>query len=210
MRLFVLMFLVACGGDSGSEETLAPGANQASPDHVPVAGEGEISARLSGRVEVPDFTGGMIQMDAVAEVNGQSHVVANERYEEPGDFRLVVRGEHTSVDIFVYLIAGDSGPGAGDTRFEYPGNPVALGEGGDDVFELKDMVITVLPVEDKEGGAVGGPMDEVKGGLPGETGPIPPPNGIAGGDAGEMPPGVVEAEGTPDVNAAPDSPTTDE
>jgi len=210
MRLFILMFLVACSGDSSSEETLAPGANQASPDHVPVAGEGEISARLSGRMEVPDFTGGMIQMDAVAEVNGQSHVVANERYEEPGEFRLVVRGEHTSVDIFVYLIAGDSGPGAGDIRFEYPGNPVALGEGGDEVFEIKDMVITVIPGDDKEGGAVGAPIGEVKGGVPGETGPIPPPNGVAGAVAGEVAPDGAEAQGAPDVSAAPALPPTDE
>jgi hypothetical protein len=205
MRLFISIFLISCGGGSGAEKDPAPGADQASPDHVPVAGEGEVSARLSGRVEVPAFAGGKIQMDAVAEVSGQSHVVANERYEEPGEFRLVVRGEHKSVDIFVYLIAGDSGPGAGDTRFEYPGNPVELGGDGDTVFEIKDMVITVVPVESTEGAVGGGLPLGAKGGVPGDgapidAGPASPPTGLAS-DAGT---------GSPPVEAPPALSTTDE
>jgi hypothetical protein len=209
MRLFISIFLISCGGGSGAEEAGAPGApgaNKDSPDHVPIAGEGEVTARLSGRVEVPDFAGGMIQMDAVAEVGGQSHVVANERYEEPSEFRLVVRGEHKSVDIFVYLIAGDSGPGAGDTRFEYPGNPVELSEDGDTVFEIKDMVITVIPVESKDGAVGGGlPLDGSKDGVPGDgpprdAGPASPPTGPAP-DAGA---------GSPPVEAPPALSTTDE
>jgi len=158
MRLLMCIFLISCGGDDTPESGAAPGADQASPDHVPVAGEGEVSARLSGKVEVPDFSGGKIQMDAVAEVNGQSHVVANERYDEPGDFRLVVRGDHKSVDIVVYLISGDSGPGAGDVRFEYPGNPVLLVSDEEGVFELSDMVITVIPEEDNGAPGNGEPL----------------------------------------------------
>ena len=158
MRLLMCAFLISCGGDAEPEVGPAPGADQASPDHVPVAGEGEVSARLSGKVEVPDFSGGMIQMDAVAEVDGQSHVVANERYDEPGEFRLVVRGTHKAVDIVVYLIKGDGGPSAGDVRFEYPGNPVSLVSEDDTVFELADMVITVIPEEDNGDPGAGKPL----------------------------------------------------
>jgi hypothetical protein len=166
MRLLATVLLISCGGSADPELGPAPGADQPSPDHVPVAGEGEISARLSGKVEVPSFTGGMIQMDAVAEVDGQSHVVANERYEEPGEFRLVVRGEHKSVDIVVYLISGDGGPAAGDVRFEYSGNPVSLVSGEDGVFELADMVITVIPAEEQAGPGAGKPLGDVQDNAP--------------------------------------------
>lgn len=191
MRLLATVFLISCGGSAEPELGPAPGAGQPSPDHVPVAGEGEISARLSGKVEVPDFAGGMIQLDAVAKVDGQSHVVANERYDEPGDFRLVVRGEHKSVDIVVYLISGDGGPAAGDVRFEYPGNPVSLIAGEDGVFELADMVITVIPDEDPAGPGAGKPLEGIQENAPvaapplGEGDPAVPAVGLEGADGAE-------------------------
>ena len=152
MRLLLGLLLVACGGDSSTPDAAIPGGNQASPDNVPLAGEGEVTARIQGSIVVPDFKGGLIQLDAVAEVDGQNQVVANERYEEPGDFRLVVRGEHSSVNIVVYLIAeGNEGPGAGDIRFEYPGNPVSLENDGE-VKEIEGLVVTVVPEDAVEAG----------------------------------------------------------
>ncbi len=192
MRLMMCVLLFSCGGGADSEPGAAPRADQPSPDHVPVAGEGEISARLSGMVVVPDFSGGMIQMDAVAEVNGQSHVVANERYEEPGEFRLVVRGDHKSVDIVIYLISGDGGPSAGDVRFDYPGNPVLLVAGDEGVFELADMVITVIPEEDEGGPGVGEPLESGQ-----KNGPLSPPPAPSEGDA--------DAEKIPDEPPVPNT-----
>jgi len=187
MRFLVAAFLLACGGSSENNTAPIPGGDQASPDNVPLAGEGEISARLTGRIEVPNFDGGLIQLDAVAEVDGQNHVVANERYEEPGEFRLVVRGEHKSVDIVVYLIAaGNEGPGAGDVRFDYPGNPVSLDAGGD-VAEIADLLIEVVPVAEGEGatgpeGAPAGPP--IEGGAPPMNPEGVPPKGENGTDEG--------------------------
>ena len=169
MRLLVAALLMACGGSSENNAQPIPGGDQASPDNVPLAGEGEITARLTGRIAVPDFDGGLIQLDAVAEVDGQNHVVANERYEEPGEFRLVVRGEHKSVDIVVYLIAaGNEGPGAGDVRFDYPGNPVSL-ESEDGVTEISDLLIEVVPVAEGDSP----PPLEGSGGGEAPEGPAP-------------------------------------
>ena len=197
MRLFIAVFLLACGGGEDVPEGPVPGADQPSPAHVPMAGEGEISARLSGVVEVPNFTGGKIQLDAVAQVDGQTHVVANERYDEPGEFRLVVRGEHESIDIVVYLIAGDGGPAAGDVRFEYPGNPISLDGSDDGVLEIADMTITVLPEEGVVGGGPVGPDAKL------EEGQAAPPED---GSEAPPPPPMPPAEGeppTPEGDVAP-------
>lgn len=172
MRLLLGLLLVACGGGSESSEAPIPGGNQASPDNVPLAGEGEVTARIQGTLEVPEFKGGLIQLDAVAEVDGQNQVVANERYEEPGDFRLVVRGEHSAVNIVVYLIAeGNEGPGAGDVRFEYPGNPISLENDGE-VMEIEGLVVRVVPEDAVE---TGGAAAATGAGEPGAD--VPPAGG---------------------------------
>ena len=192
MRWFVCLWFVACGGGADAPDAPIPGGDQASPENVPLAGEGEVSARIQGTIEVPDFKGGLIQLDAVAEVDGQSQVVANERYEEPGEFRLVVRGDHPAVEIVVYLIAeGNEGPGAGDVRFEYPGNPISL-DNGDDVMEIEGLVVTVVP---EDAVTTGGADAATSAGEPGA--------GPSGQEAGAPPPEAPPLEGPEGEEEAP-------
>ena len=99
------------------------------PTRIPVAGEGKERGRIQGDVEVAGFAGGLIHIDAVVEEEGENVVVAKATFDKPGPYRLVVKGEHPEVNLVVYLDVDGDGPTAGDRRYEYPGNPVALAEG---------------------------------------------------------------------------------
>jgi hypothetical protein len=164
------------GSSSGDEAEAAaadPDSLGAAPDRVPVAGEGKERARIMGTVEVPGYKQGTVQLDAVVEVDGTPQVVANERYPKPGQFRLVIRGAHESVDLIVYLDVDDDGPTAGDLRYEYDGNPVMLAEGE----RIEGLVITV---KEEQITAV----DEA-----GDAGTAPPPDEAAPeGDPPAAPP----------------------
>jgi len=122
------------GAEAGSEEGLG-----AAPDRLPVAGEGKERARIHGTLVYSAYEKGTVQLDAVVEVEGTPQVVANERYPKPGDFRLVIRGDHESVNLVVYVDLDEDGPTAGDLRYEYEGNPVMLAEGE----RIEGLVINV-------------------------------------------------------------------
>ena len=193
MRFFSIIFLISCGG-GGSELTDPPpvdgaqGVDGPSADNIPIAGDGEIQARISGVVDVPDFNGQVIQFDALAEFEGQSVVVANERYDAPGEFRLVVRGEHESVDVIVYLDVDGDGPSQGDLRYEYPGNPIPLNPEAGEVVEIGGLEISVVDTGEGNGGDVEGATPLVDGEAPGVTTPEagqpnPAPNEVASEEA---------------------------
>jgi len=187
VRFFSILFLISCGGGSSDVNEPPPvggeqgGANGPSADNIPIAGDGEIQARISGVVEVPDFNGQVIQFDALAEFEGQSVVVANERYDAPGEFRLVVRGEHESVDVIVYLDVDGDGPSQGDLRYEYPGNPISLNPEAGEVVEIGGLELSVVDTgEGNSGGDVEGatPLVDGEGSAPpvpeaGQPGPGP-------------------------------------
>ena len=151
---------VADAADAG------PDSLGAAPDRVPVAGEGKERARIMGTVVVPSYKRGTVQLDAVVDMDGTPQVVANERYPKPGQFRLVIRGAHESVDLIVYVDEDDDGPTARDLRYEYEGNPVMLADGE----RIEGLVITV-----KE--------EQITGeGEAGEAGNAPPPEAPATGE----------------------------
>ena len=158
MRFFSVIFLIACGGDATDDVDGPPmvgeqgAVNGPSAANVPIAGDGEVQARISGTVIVPDYNGEVIQFDALADFEGQSVVVANERYDAPDEFRLVVRGEHESIDIIVYLDADGDGPSQGDLRYEYVNNPIALNPILGEVVEISGLEITVVDSGDSSDG----------------------------------------------------------
>ena len=129
----------ASAGEGAEASAADPDSLGAAPDRVPVAGEGKERARIMGTVEVPGYKQGTVQLDAVVDLDGTPQVVANERYPKPGQFRLVIRGAHESVDLIVYVDVDDDGPTAGDLRYEYDGNPVMLADGE----RIEGLVITV-------------------------------------------------------------------
>jgi hypothetical protein len=132
---------------NAAEATAAdPDSLGAAPDRVPVAGEGKERARIMGTVEVPGYKQGTVQLDAVVDMDGTPQVVANERYPKPGQFRLVIRGAHESVDLIVYVDVDDDGPTAGDLRYEYDGNPVMLADGE----RIEGLIITVKDTQTTE------------------------------------------------------------
>ncbi len=153
-------------GDEAEASAADPDSLGAAPDRVPVAGEGKERARIMGTVDVPGYKQGTVQLDAVVDLDGTPQVVANERYPKPGQFRLVIRGNHESVDLIVYVDVDDDGPTAGDLRYEYDGNPVMLADGE----RIEGLVITV-----KEDQTIA--VDEA--GEAGEAGNAPPPEAAA-------------------------------
>ncbi|MEE2750255.1 MAG: hypothetical protein VX519_02400 [Myxococcota bacterium] len=151
----------------------------ATPDRVPIAGEGKERGRILGTIEVPGYEKGIIQLDAVVELEEGAKVIANERYKRPGPFRLVVRGDYEEVNLIAYLDLDDDGPTAGDLRYEYEGNPVSLAEGE----RIEGLIVTVV-AEPEE--AAGEPQPEGEGSEPGtEAAQEPEGAGEAGGAAAE-------------------------
>jgi hypothetical protein len=205
VRFFSVIFLIACGGDaSDGLETPPPVGEQGvvngpSADNVPIAGDGEVQARVSGVVSVPDFNGQVIQFDALADFEGQSVVVANERYDAPGEFRLVVRGEHESIDIIVYLDVDGDGPSQGDFRYEYVNNPIALNPTMGEIVEISGLEITVVDSGEVTSGGPAGAETPLVEGVPEE----PPGQGVPEQPPGEV--GVVEPspEGSSEAESAP-------
>ena len=204
LHVFALLFGIGCGAEEaeelvsgteldvseeagdgeaeGAEEENAPSGSAdeelggATPDRVPIAGEGKERGRILGTIEVPGYKKGTIQLDAVVELEDGAKVIANERYRRPGPFRLVVRGDYEEVNLIAYLDLDDDGPTAGDLRYEYEGNPITLADGE----RIEGLVVTVL--------------DE-----PTEVLEEPPPDGGAGetpaeGGSGER----AEAGGVPE------------
>lgn len=221
MRFFSIIFLISCGDGGeqggefpsiGGEQGIVEGQNGPSSENIPIAGDGEVQARISGIVVVPDYNGKAIQFDALAEFEGQSVVVANERYDAPGEFRLVVRGEHESVDIVVYLDVDGDGPSQGDFRYEFEGNPIALHPVIGEVVEIEGLEILVV---DDGQVAEGGTPNEATPLVEGEgQAPVPPEMGdgpgVMGAGPGEMgatPPGMGANPAAPEV--APEAPAED-
>ncbi len=214
MRFFSLIFLVSCGGGGneggefpsiGGEQGVVEGPNGPSAENIPIAGDGEVQARISGIVDVPGYIGQAIQFDALAQFEGQSVVVANERYDAPGEFRLVVRGEHESVDIVVYLDVDGDGPSQGDFRYEYVNNPIALNPVVGEVVEI--LGLELLVVDDGQA-ADGGVPSEATPLVEGEgQPPVPPEMSGVPSEMAAVPPEMganqVAPEVAPEVEAAP-------
>jgi hypothetical protein len=164
LHAVTLIFMVACGGEdkedltSGAEVPSvgevdgdgtteeagdAPSKAQddgANPERVPIAGEGKERGRILGTIEVEGYTKGTIQLDAVVDIDGGAKVIANERYQRPGPFRLVVRGAYDEVNLIAYLDIDDDGPTAGDLRVEYAGNPIKMADGE----RIEGLVVRVV------------------------------------------------------------------
>jgi hypothetical protein len=160
----------SASGDGVAARTADPDSLGAAPDRVPVAGEGKERARIMGTVEVPGYKQGTVQLDAVVDLDGTPQVVANERYPKPGQFRLVIRGAHESVDLIVYVDVDDDGPTAGDLRYEYEGNPVMLADGE----RIEGLVITVREEQTTAVDEAGEGEEAGEAAVPGTT-PSPEP-----------------------------------
>ena len=159
-------------GEEGEASAADPDSLGAAPDRVPVAGEGKERARIMGTVDVPNYKQGTVQLDAVVDMDGTPQVVANERYPKPGQFRLVIRGNHESVDLIVYVDVDDDGPTAGDLRYEYDGNPVMLADGE----RIEGLVITVKEeqiIAEDEAGDAGDALPPNAAAPAGEPAPAP-------------------------------------
>ncbi len=158
MRHFVLMtslLFLACQSEPGSE-TSVEGAGPAGPppeggDPGPDGGgpdrDAPVSARLEGLLVHEAFAGGNLQVDVVGEREGTQQVVGMERYDEPGPFRIAVRGDFQEVDLIVYVDVDGDGPSAGDLRVEYAGNPISLV----DVEVVEGLTVDLAEAEAQDG-----------------------------------------------------------
>ncbi len=136
-------------GAEGEEGTAGPAAEveDVGPDGGGPDRDAPITARLEGTLVYEEFTGGMLQVDVVAEKGGSPQVVGMDRYEQPGAFRIAVRGEFDSVALVVYVDADGDGPSAGDLRVEYSGNPISLV----DTEVVEGLVVDLSQAEVQDG-----------------------------------------------------------
>ncbi len=73
---------------------------------------------VAGEVQLADFRGGTLQVDAiVSEAGGKVQVVGTSRLARPGPFKLLLREGSTRVGFVVYEDVDGDGPSAGDRRF---------------------------------------------------------------------------------------------
>ncbi len=136
LALTAVLFTLACQSEPVAEpQAGGPGDGPAGPpptegDPGPDGGgpdrDAAVRATLQGTLVHEAFAGGVLQVDVVAERDGSPQVVGMERYEQPGPFRIAVRGDFESVELIVYVDADGDGPSAGDLRVSYSGNPISL------------------------------------------------------------------------------------
>ncbi|GEM_PF-2938607 len=193
------LMLLACQSEPVSETSQGPAGGPAGPaleagDPGPDGGgpdrDAPVTARLEGSLVYDAFAGGQLQVDVVGERDGSPQVVGMERYEQPGPFRIAVRGDFETVDLIVYVDVDGDGPSAGDLRVEYAGNPISVA--GVEVVEGLTVDLAAAEAQD------GTPKDAEGDEPAGEGEQTPPPEGEPDPTA-ESPPLEDPAEG-------PDSP----
>jgi hypothetical protein len=193
--LWMPLLLLACqqesvtepaGGAKGEPSGPPPEGQAPVPDPHGPDRDAPITVRLEGTLVYEEFSGGVLQVDVVGERDGNPNVVGMERYEQPGPFRIAVRGEFETVDLVVYVDADGDGPSAGDLRVEYSGNP-----------------ISVVDVELIEGLVVDLSMAEAQDGAPNNA--EEPGSGQPNPDGDEAPP----AEGSPPADGQTDPDPTE-
>lgn len=122
-----LVLLMACTGDPADE---APrGDPQGLAGGTPV--HCDERTRLTGTMVMDGFEkGSIIQIDAIALIDGREKVAASERFKRPGPFRLDIQCRYDEVSLRAYVDIGGDGPSKGDFKFEYEQNPLIIGEDG--------------------------------------------------------------------------------
>ena len=145
-----LMMILACSGEPDvAPETPPPPGAGANSDASP-AGRGGDRTRLLGEARMDGFEPGtVIQIDAMVRDGDRERVGLSERFTRPGPFRLDIPGVHPEILLVVYVDAGGDGPGAGDFRYEYEGNPITFDDDG-----KHGAVVLTLSHPDNEGGGV--------------------------------------------------------
>jgi hypothetical protein len=129
-----LILLIACTGasDPAEREPAVLTPETPPPEAEAPGGRSGEKTRVVGELVTDGFDKkAHFQVDAIARVGGVDKVVISERFERAGRFRLDLPGAHREVSLVVYVDNDGDGPGTGDYRFEYEGNPIAIGESGE-------------------------------------------------------------------------------
>lgn len=182
----------AGGGPGAGPAGPPPESGDLGPDGGGPDRDAPVTARLEGVLVHEAFTGGMLQVDVVGERDGTQQVVGMERYEQPGPFRIAVRGDFQAVDLIVYVDVDGDGPSAGDLRVEYAGNPIAVG----DVEVVEGLTVDLADAEAQDGTPKEAAEDADASSGDGEVpttepaGDVPPADATGAGEApaGEPPP----------------------
>ncbi len=156
VAVLVPLLMISCGTEEPPAEgavaqTPADGDDAAAEDPGPEGGgpdrDAPIQARLEGTLVYEAYEGGTIQVDVVAEEDGQARVVGMERYDKPGAFRIAVRGDYEAVKLVVYVDKDSDGPNSGDLRVEYSGNPISIV----DTEAVEGLVVDLAEAETQDG-----------------------------------------------------------
>lgn len=157
-------------GAGGSEGAPAAGASLSVPQDALARRTDAVV--LPGTVEVPGYTGGLIQVDvypAESDMTGQGPLTTL-RMSAPGPFKLLLPPEVPRIAIRAQLDLKQDGPDWRDPFVLYSGNPIGLDQLPSELTLLIDLTHTLRPPPGQgQGEGSERPPWEATGQKPGDT-----------------------------------------